>query len=430
MHRRDFIKIAAACGLGVVAPSAIAAPRKDSIFRDSALYDGNFYVLVNASGGWDPTSLCDPKGTLDSEEGDINANPMNKSYLQRDIASAGNIRYAPVGGAPAFFEKYGSELVVINGIDTSTNGHDSGSRHIWSGRLAEGYPSFGALVAGAKSKTSPMAFLSNGGFDFTGGLVAPTRSGSTAPLARLAFPNRSDPNSASSTFHSNDTEERIRNAERARLNRLRAKETLPAYTSSFGLLFSARTGEAEVQNLTTHLPTTLDNSNNPLRRQAQVAIAAYKAGLTVAANLNIGGFDTHSNHDQTQISSLQRLLEGIDFFMVEAERQGVRDRVVLVVGSDFGRTPGYNDGNGKDHWSITSMMAMGAGIRGNRVVGGTTDRHRALGIDASTLLPVDSGGLVLRPEHVHHALRRLAGIDEDPVVTKQFGLATDVLDIL
>ena len=430
MHRRDFIKIAAACGLGVAAPAANAAPRKDSIFRDSALYDGNFYVLVNASGGWDPTSLCDPKGTLDSEEGVTTANPMNKSYLQRNIATVGNIRYAPVGGATAFFEKYGSELVVINGIDTSTNGHDSGSRHIWSGRLAEGYPSFGALVAGAKSKTSPMAFLSNGGFDFTGGLVAPTRSGNTGPLARLAFPNRSDPANATSTFHSNDTEELVRNAQRARLNRQRAKETLPAYASSFGLLFAARTGEAEVQNLTTHLPATLDQSNNPLRRQAQVAIAAYKAGLTVAANLNVGGFDTHSNHDQSQISALTRLLEGIDFFMVEAERQGVRDRVIVVVGSDFGRTPGYNDGNGKDHWSITSMMAMGAGIRGNRVVGGTTDRHRALGIDTSTLLPVESGGLILRPEHVHHALRRHAGIDADPIVTKQFGLATDVLDIL
>ena len=115
--------------------------------------------------------------------------------------------------------------------------------------------------------------------------------------------------------------------------------------------------------------------------------------------------------------------------MVEAERQGVRDRVVVVVGSDFGRTPGYNDGNGKDHWSITSMMVMGAGIRGNRVVGGSTDSHQALGIDTSTLLPVDSGGLTLRPEHVHHALRRLAGIDVDPIVTKQFGLATDALDI-
>jgi hypothetical protein len=424
MQRRDFIKLAAACGLGVSA-EALAAPRKDAIFRESALYDGPFYVLVNASGGWDPTSLCDPKGRLSADE----ANPMNKSYLAADIATVGNLRYAPVGGSQAFFEKYGSELVVINGIDTSTNGHDSGSRHTWSGRLSEGYPSFGALVASVNSRSSPMAYLSNGGFDFTAGLVAPTRSASTGPLARLAFPNRADPNNPTSTFHSVATEDRIREAQRARLRRLREKETLPAYGASYGLLFAARTGEAEVQNLTAHLPTSLDQSNNPLRRQAQVALAAYKAGLTVSVNLNVGGFDTHSNHDQNQIPSLQRLLEGIDFFMVEAERQGVRDRVVLVVGSDFGRTPGYNDGNGKDHWPITSMMAMGAGIRGNRVVGGTDDRHRALKVNPTTLVP-DEGGIVLRPEHVHRALRRLAGIDQDDVILKQFPLATEELAIL
>lgn len=429
MQRRDFFKLAAACGLGVVAPAARANPAKDSLFRESSLYDGPFFVMMNAAGGWDPTSLCDPKGTLDSEEGDENANPMNRSYLARDIAQVGNIRYAPVGGNPSFFTKYGPELLVINGIDTSTNGHDSGSRHVWSGRLADGYPAFAALVASAKSRTSPMAFISNGGYDFTAGLVAPTRSASTGPLARLAFPNRADPNSPDTGFHSGDVEDRIRAAQRARLNRQRQKESLPAYQQSFGLLFASRTGESEVRNLTTHLPTQLDNSNNPLRRQAQVAVAAYKAGLTVSANLNVGGFDTHGNHDGSHIPALQRLLEGVDAVMTEAERQGVRDRVVIVVGSDFGRTPGYNDGMGKDHWSITSMMLLGAGIRGNRVVGATDARHRALKVDPTTLEPSD-GGIVLRPEHVHHALRRLAGIDGDELVRGQFPLATDALDLL
>jgi hypothetical protein len=75
------------------------------------------------------------------------------------------------------------------------------------------------------------------------------------------------------------------------------------------------------------------------------------------------------------------------------------------------------------------MMAMGAGIRGNRVVGGTDERHRALKVNPTTLLP-DASGIVLRPEHVHHALRRLAGIDQDDVITKHFPLATDELAVL
>jgi hypothetical protein len=428
MQRRDFFKLAGACGLTIVAPAARAVPTKDSIFRASALYDGQFFVTVNAGGGWDPTLLCDPKGTLDSEEGNEQSNPMNRTYLTRDIPRAGNIPYAPIGGNQAFFERYASELLVINGIDTSTNGHDTGSRHVWSGKLAEGYPAFSALVAGVKSRVSPMAFLSNGGYDFTGGLVAPTRSASTGPLARLAFPNRADPNRTDTNFHSDQTEERIRSAQRSRLSRQRQRESLPAYQDSYGLLFAARTGESEVRNLTTHLPAQLDASNNPLRRQAQVAVAAYKAGLTVSANLNVGGFDTHGNHDAAHIPALTRLTEGVDFLMQEAERQGIRDRMVVVMASDFGRTPGYNDGNGKDHWSITSMMMMGAGIRGNRVIGGSTPRHVALPVNPSTL---ELGGdLILRPEHVHAALRRLAGIEGDSIVTQQFPLPTDQLALL
>ena len=60
---------------------------------------------------------------------------------------------------------------------------------------------------------------------------------------------------------------------------------------------------------------------------------------------------------------MQRLLEGVDFLMEEIERQGLTDKVIVMIGSDFARTPWYNDGNGKDHWSITSMMLMGPVLR-------------------------------------------------------------------
>jgi len=299
---------------------------------------------------------------------------------------------------------------VINGLDVETNSHDTGTRHVWSGKTGEGHPALAALIAGAVGRERPMSFLTSGGYDYTAGLVAPTRTGNMGALTRLAFPDRMDPGNAESRFHSEATSERIAAAQRARLEALMQEQRLPKVREQMSMLYAARTGENELRRLTEFLPAELDGSNNPLKRQAQVAIAAYRAGITVAANLSIGGFDTHGNHDASHIPRLQLLLEGVDFLLDEAERTGVADRMVVVIGSDFARTPGYNEGNGKDHWSITSMMLMGPGIPGNRVIGTTDERHRAIPVDPVTLQP-NPNGTRIKPVHVHRALRRLAGID-------------------
>jgi uncharacterized protein (DUF1501 family) len=182
------------------------------------------------------------------------------------------------------------------------------------------------------------------------------------------------------------------------------------------MLYTARSGQNELKKLTEFLPTQLEGSN--LRRQAQIALAAYRAGICVSANLGIGGFDTHGNNDQQQFQQLAEIWDGIDYLITEAKANGVWGNMVIIVGSDFGRTPGYNSGNGKDHWSITSMLLMGKGIPGDKVIGKTTDRHNPFNVDPNSLAPVEGGGVRLKPGHVHRALRRLAGIDQNPIVTR------------
>ena len=157
------------------------------------------------------------------------------------------------------------------------------------------------------------------------------------------------------------------------------------------------------------LPDELDNSGNALKQQAQLAIASYKAGIAVSANLRIGGFDTHGNHDMNQFAALKRYFEGVDYLIEEAERQGVSDKIVILMGSDFGRTPGYNAGNGKDHWSVTSWVLYGQGIPGNKLVGTTDAQHRPIAVDPNTLEPLEEGDRIT-PAHVHKSLRKLADV--------------------
>lgn len=415
MDRRNFLKLTSLAGLAVVSPTVFAGRRQGATLTTpdsmpSLAYSGPLWVFLNAGGGWDPTSLCDPKGGKGPDDPDA----MNRAFTFDQIEAEGNISYPDIGTMDSptayrdFFTKHAKNLRVINGFDMQSNGHDSGSRHCFSGRLAEGYPSLAALIAAIHGPDLPMSYLSFGGFDDTQGQVARTRSGNTAALARIAYPDRRDPDDEATTFHSKSAAGLILKAQEGRRDRLLAAEQLPRVRDAISMLYASRTGSNELKKLQQYLPE-LDNGPNPLIRQIQVAVAAFKAGITLSVNLDHGGFDTHGDHDAQHIPRLVNIIQGIDFLTLEMERQGLGNNFVLYCGSDFGRTPGYNDTNGKDHWAITSLMLMGKGIGGNKVIGKTTDRHDALKWDPKTLKESESG-IHIEPRHIHANLRKLAGI--------------------
>ena len=409
MKRRDLFKLAGATGLTLTAPLAwLRATSAIAQEGSTRTYDGPLFLFVNAGGGWDPTSLCDPKGRANEEED----KPVNM-FFKGEIAQAGQIRYAPVQGHREFFERHHQRMTVINGIDTATNGHDSGSRHIWSGNLAEGHPSLGALIASVHAPGKAMAYITNGGYDLTQGIVPRTRVGSVDALERVAFVNEIDTgnDSRDDLFHTEQTMNRIQAAQRARLESKIASSRLPHEHHALNTLHLARGSDNELKRLNEFLPE-IDGST--IKRQSQIAIAAYRAGLSVAANLSIGGFDTHGNHDQNQYAALERLLSGISDIWDEAERAGVDDKLIVVVGSDFGRTPYYNSNNGKDHWSVTSMMIMGDAVPGDTVIGASDERFSLKTIDPKTLKVLDDpeAGIRITPAHVHAQLRKIAGVDE------------------
>ena len=310
----------------------------------------------------------------------------------------------------------------LNGVDMATNSHTVGTRHQWSGKLAAGYPALAALIAGIDAGGSPLAFLTFGGYDFTSGVVAPTRLGNLGALQRIAFPNRVDGDPADDTFHSPVVWERIQAAQRGRRDVLLGRGLVPRAHAAVSRLFAARDSDNELRHLTDTLPSTL--ADNALQRQVQLSMAAFRSGVAKCASLTRGGFDTHGNHDAQHVPRLADLLAGVDFAWQEAERLDLADDLVVVIGSDFGRTPHYNGGGGKDHWSVSSMILMGHGIVGDRVVGATTHRQEPVEVHPATLTTAPAvGGIRLEPKHVHRALRALAGVSDDALVAGSFPLA-------
>lgn len=394
-----------------------------------------FWVMVNAGGGWDPTSFIDPKGDAPRSDG---RGPVN-NFSSSIIRTAGNIVYAggypedadePEAGSPGhlqtFFQKHASRLLVINGIDTQTNNHDAGSRFIWSGKIESGYPSFGALVAASIAPEQPLSFISNGGYDFTASLVAPARVSGSSSFQQLAYPNAASPHHEEGNrnpYFSSTVYEKIEEARQARLGRLIRNSTLPLKTRQMQQLQAVRSEDNNLNRLVSALPERISNG---LSGQAEVAVASFTSGLAVSANLSMGGFDTHGNHDRDQMRRVTELLTGIDHLWEQIEASGLQNKVTVVVGSDFGRTPFYNSNRGKDHWNVTSVMAMGAGISGNKTIGGTDANFEALKVNPQTLA-IDNNGIIITPEHLHVALRDLAGVPSD--LENQFGIQAQLLPL-
>ncbi|HHH11593.1 MAG TPA: DUF1501 domain-containing protein [Sorangium sp.] len=384
--------------------------------------------------------LMDPKGNAPNSKGNV----VNRYYQASDIVTAPNapdIPFAPnfTGNTPGanytydasvvdpaginyqFFNTLGQFTTVINGIDAETNGHSTGSRNAWSGRLTQGTPAFAALLAASIAGELPMSFITNGGYDYTGGYVAPTRVGDPNSLQALIQPNRINPNNEDSAlYHTEETMARINKARQARVAAKQEIQNLPRLSNALSLLYTSRLGMADLKKINQFLP---DDLGNGLARQASIALAAFAAWLTQCANLSTGGFDTHGNNTNGQSNRQAILLQGVLDLFSRAQAMGIREKLVVMVGSDFGRSFKINDGNGKDHWSVTSTMLISEQLPGNRVVGASTDAGLAEKISFTSFKP-DAAGATLKHGHVHKWLRKWAGI-EDAEAVKLFPLKAE-----
>jgi len=426
IDRRDFLKLMGLAGLSLAAPWPTSLARAQS----TQPYDGPLFFTFAASGGWDPTVFCDPK---ENQPGEREINRWSRAQDTQTIAGS-PITYAPFANNQQFFERFHTDMLVVNGVDAETNSHDAGTRNNWSGRIDPGYPAFAAIAANIYGDNLPLPFLTNGGYRETAGLATYTEVNSTRALQDLVDVNRVPRRDR--VYYEEDElaiiEQTMQDRLGARANR---NGVLPRERRTIENVAFARANRQQLEALTLGLPDQLVNpidqngNRNGLLQQAQVGLICCDAGLTVACDLETGGFDTHGDHDNNHTTALQRLTNGITYLWDTAEQMGLADRLVVLISSDFGRTPRYNDGNGKDHWPIGSAVLMKQGAPwANRVVGLTDGGHSAISINPDTLAADSSAsGVRLRPAHVHDAFRRVAGV-ADHEVARRFRLDAERVD--
>ena len=83
-----------------------------------------------------------------------------------------------------------------------------------------------------------------------------------------------------------------------------------------------------------------------------------------------GGWDTHSNNFERVQANCEDMDRAVGALLHDLDRRGMLSDVLVVLTSEFGRTPKINGGNGRDHWpNAFSAMFAGAGIKGGTVYG-------------------------------------------------------------
>jgi hypothetical protein len=294
-----------------------------------------------------------------------------------------------------------------------------GARYMATGKLDSlAYPTFAALVAAAKGPGCPLSFLTFGNYSNTGNLVAMSRIPYLPSLQKVANADHIEGN-LRSPYHDDFVLDRIERALKEQTGATLSRAVLPRIERAESMLYAAQLNSKALGRITPHIPK--NSPKERLSQQAEIALASFKAGVCVSANLSIGQFDSHANNDADQMKLIPEFLAGIAYFLRRAEELNIREKLVVVVQSEMGRTPNYNKGKGKDHWSIGSIMFLGQGVRGDRVIGATDEKQFAVPLRPETLVPDTDAGIRVRPEHLHLALRELAGIADHPM-SKQFPL--------
>jgi uncharacterized protein (DUF1501 family) len=116
--------------------------------------------------------------------------------------------------------------------------------------------------------------------------------------------------------------------------------------------------------------------------------------------VTFGSWDTHSAHYkgiEVQMPMLDIALSGL---ITDLDQRGLLDSTMVVLNSEFGRTPKINAGGGRDHWPrVFSILLAGGGVKRGQVYGAS---------DALAAEPVKAP---LSVEDYAHTLYHLIGID-------------------
>lgn len=395
MDRRHFLRHAAFLSGG-----SLFSLNFQSLFALAQAGQANpkFFIFAFASGGWDVTTVFEPKVGLATVDVDPSGNPNTLNgitFLDSPNREA----------VTRFFTDFGARSCIVNGINTRSVSHSVGTEIMMTGFAGANAPDWPTIMAMKNGRELVLPHLAISGPVFSGMLGAGTASG--AGFFNLMLGGRSHSATAEATFDS---------------YLQRRVDMLVSGSSEEG-----RTGARQAELLEgfgrwkelRSLKSQLGFGNLNNFGDEGIALAtAFERGFSTTGTLGTpGSWDSHSNNNGAQSNGFQQTFNHLHRIVTHLlSRPGTSgtgtllDQTTIVVMSEMGRTPKLNSSNGKDHWPYTSALLVGGGIKGGQVVGATDEYQNGVGINMASG-QIDPAGATPSAGNIGSALLSIAGLN-------------------
>ncbi len=276
-------------------------------------------------------------------------------------------------------------LAIVRSVNTKENDHGKGQYMMMTGRREMpglDYPRLGAVAA--KALTPETASLP-GHIQITPG-GAGGRSNDSAYLgpkySSVMLGNGNPPQYSARPDAISQTSDEVRQAMRRRANErfLQKHRTAmtDAYTGSFDQALELMR-QREVFDVSKEPQADVDRyGSTDFGRHCLLARRLLERGITFV-QVTHSNYDTHNENFNFHIEQLGEFDKPFATLVQDIAERGMLDSTLIVVLSEFGRTPNINQYYGRDHWGTAwSVCLGGARIQRGAAIGKTNDTGTAV----------------------------------------------------
>ena len=140
------------------------------------------------------------------------------------------------------------------------------------------------------------------------------------------------------------------------------------YQRAYSLISSAKAREAF--NINAEAPALRDEYGRNAAGQRMLMAKRLVAAGVRFVSLTYGGWDMHTGIKDGMRGQLPVFDQAFATLIRDLDRSGLLDTTLVMVSSEFGRTPKINANAGRDHWpKVFSVVLAGGGIKKGLVYG-------------------------------------------------------------